>query len=98
MINYEKENNGFTTILECIEELYNKKQNKTAIFKFVYDDKIIETKYVTMFESDNGEELESTEYEEFNVVLFENIETHEYIDIDYKTLPKELYCDGKRIL
>ena len=98
MIIFEKERNGFTTILDCIDELYDKKQNKTAIFRFVYNDKVFETKYVTMFESDNGEELDTPEYEEFNVILFENIETHEYIDINYKNLPKELYCNGKRII
>ena len=69
-----------------------------AIFKFVYDDKVIEAKYDTMFESDNGEEMDSPEYEEYNAIAFEDLETHELFEVNYKTLPKELYCDGKRII
>ena len=98
MIIFEKERNGFTTILDCIDELYERKQNKTAVFKFVYADKVIEAKYDTMFESDNGEEMDSPDYDEYNAIAFENLETHELFEINYKNLPNELYCNGQRIL
>ncbi len=95
---YEKENNGLVALIYFIDDLYKLKQNKTAIFKFVYDNKVIEAKYDTMFESDNGEELDSPEYDEYNAIAFENLETHELFEINYTNLPKELYCNGKRIL
>ncbi len=98
MIIYEKERNGFTSILDRIDELYEQKQNQTAIFKFVYSNQAIEAKYDTMFETDNGEELDSPEYEEYNAIAFENLETHELFEINYKNLPKELYCNGERII
>ena len=98
MIIYDKEQNGFTAIVDCIDELYDKKQSKTAIFQFVYDDKVIEAKYNTMFETDNGEVFNSPEYEEYNAIAFENLATHELFDLNYKNLPRELYCNGKRII
>ncbi len=64
----------------------------------MYADKVIGAKCVTMFESDNGEELDSPEYDEYNAMLFENLETHELFEANYKNLPQELYCNGERIL
>lgn len=98
MILYEKENNGFTTLVHLLDKAWYDGIVDEYSFKFVYDDKVIEAKYDTMFETDNGEELDTPEYEEYNAILFENLATHELFEINYKNLPKELYCNGERII
>lgn len=95
---YEKENNGFAKLIDFVLEHWYAHTVYDLIFRFVYDDKVIEAKYDTMFETDNGEELDSPEYDEYNAMAFENLETHELFEVNYKNLPKELYCNGKRII
>ena len=98
MILYEKENNGFTTLVHFLDEAWYDGTVDKYLFKFVYPDSTIEAKYDTMFESDNGEELDSPEYEEYNAILFEDLAMHELFEVNYKNLPQELYCNGERIL
>ena len=95
---YEKEMNGFSKLIDFVLEHWDTHTVYDLIFRFVYEEKVIEAKYDTMFESDNGEELDSPEYDEYNAMAFENLETHELFEINYKNLPKELYCNGERIL
>ena len=52
-----------------------KSKIRRQYFQFVYDDKVIEAKYDTMFETDNGEEFNSPEYEAYNAIAFENLTT-----------------------
>ena len=98
MFFYEKENNGLAELISFLLKAWSAGTVYDFIFKFVYDDKVIEAKYDTMFESDNGEELDSPEYDEYNAIAFENLETHELFEINYTNLTKELYYDGKRII
>lgn len=70
-----------------INALYKKHQNMTSLFRFVYAHKVIEARYDTMFETDNGEELDSPDYDEYNAILFENLKTHKLFEINYKNLP-----------
>ncbi len=98
MFFYEKENNGFIALVKFIDKQYSKKTISGCTFRFVYESKVVEAKYDTMFESDNGEEMDSPEYDEYNAMLFENLETHELFEVNYKTLPIELYCNGERLL
>lgn len=97
MIRYEKEIIcGFNKLLDVI--LNN--DAKPDIYKLVYEDKIIDAEFVTMFETDNGYDYEEDDpnYEEFNAIDFKNIETGEEFVVDYKSMPKEIWCKGTRIL
>ena len=98
MFFYEKESNGFITLVKFINKHCREKTISGCTFYFVYGSKVIEAKYDTMFESDNGEEMDSPDYDEYNAIAFENLETHELFEINYKNLPNELYCNGQRIL
>ncbi len=98
MFFYEKEDNGFIALVKFIDKHDREGTISGCTFRFVYADKVIEAKYDTMFESDNGEELDSPEYDEYNAIVFENMETHELFEVNYKNLPQELYCNGDRIL
>ncbi len=98
MILFEKENNGFITLVHFLNKAWRDGTVEEYLFKFIYDSKVIEAKYNTMFETDNGEKLDSPEYEVYNAIAFENLETHELFEINYKNLPKELYCNSKRII
>lgn len=95
MISYEKEIScGFDKLLDLVLEY----ENETFIL--VYNDKEIKVKYITMYESDNGDFYDENDpkYEEFNAIDFLNIETNEEFEFTYKDMPSEIWCKGKRII
>ena len=96
MIRYEKEIKcGFNKLIDFV--LY---KNKNGIFTLIYNDKSIKTEFITLFETDNGFYFEEDDprYEEFNAIDFKNLETGEEFLIDYNSMPKEVWCNGERIL
>lgn len=96
MIRYEKEIKcGFNKLIDFVLH-----KNKNGIFTLIYNDKSIKTEFITLFETDNGFYFEEDDhrYEEFNAIDFKNLETGEEFLIDYKSMPKEVWCNGERIL
>ncbi len=96
MIRYEKEIKcGFDKLIDSV--LY---KNENGIFTLIYNDKSIKAEFLTLFETDNGFYFEEDDprYEEFNAIDFKNLETGEEFLVDYKSMPKEVWCNGERIL
>lgn len=95
MIRYEKEIKcGFDKLLDlAIKHEYD-------VFTLIYNDKSIKAEFITLFETDNGFYFEEDDprYEEFNAIDFKNLETGEEFLADYKSMPKEVWCNGERIL
>ncbi len=89
----EKELNGFDKLFQ-----YAWNAGESTIFKFVNDDVIIKARVDCFYETDNGLELDNPNYEEYNAIAFENVETHELFEINYLNLPQAVYCNGERIL
>ena len=67
-------------------------------FHFIFpDNSEIECTYFTSCESDNGLELDDTNYEEYWILIFKNILTKELFEINYHNMPIEIWCDGTKI-
>lgn len=62
-----------------------------------FDNKIINAMYEGDGESDNNLSLADPKYEEYWALFFTNIETGEGFEVNYHTMPKEVYCDGKKV-
>ena len=93
MIRYDKEIKcGFDALIDYCDS------NPDGIYTLVYDDKMINATFDTMWEDDNGLELDDPNYEEYNSILFINTKNNESIPICYHDMPKEVWHDGKRIL
>lgn len=95
MIRYEKETKcGFDKLLDLVI------LHEHDVFTLIYNDKSIKTEFITLFETDNGFYFEEDDprYEEFNAIDFKNLETGEEFLVDYKSMPKEVWCNGERIL
>ena len=98
MILYDKENNGFLTLLRFISEKYDANVVFDLEFTLIYDDKTISAKYDTMYETDNGLEEDEEGYEEYNAIAFLNLETGELFEVNYLNLPKSIMCKDFKIL
>lgn len=95
----ENEYNGFTELYFYIDEFYkNRTINDLGIFKLVYRNRTVNAKYATMYDSDNGLELDEPDYEEFNEIAFDDVDTGEGFYINYTNMPEEIYYDGKLIV
>lgn len=93
MLKYDKEIKcGFDALLDYCFNNYD------GVYTLVYPKKKIEVKFDTMWEDDNGLELEDPNYEEYNSILFINLKTGKGIPICYHNMPKEIWHNGKKIL
>lgn len=73
-------------------------QHTHSEYKLVFeDDSIIECVFDTCCESDNCLELDDPNYEEYLMIVFQNIVTQELFEVNYHNMPKEVWCDGKKI-
>lgn len=93
MIKYDKEIQcGFDNLLSyCFK-------HPNGVYTLIFKDKKVKAYYDTMWEDDNGLELDDPNYEEYNSILFINVKNNESVPICYHDMPKEVWHDGKRIL
>ncbi len=98
MIVFDKEKNGFSTLLHFINEKYDTGVVFDLEFKLIYDHETIMAKYDTMYETDNGLEDDEEGYEEYNAIVFCNLETNELFEVTYLNLPKTVICDSVKVL
>lgn len=98
MIIYDKENNGFSTLLRFINKKYDENAVFDLEFKLIYDNETITAKYDTMYETDNGLEDYEDGYEEYNAIAFLNLETNELFEVNYLNLPNSIICNDVKIL
>ncbi len=98
MILYEKENNGFSDLLQFINKKYDENVVFDLEFIFIYENETITAKYDTMYETDNGLEDDEECYEEYNAIAFLNTATDELFEINYLNLPKSIVCDNVKII
>jgi hypothetical protein len=98
MIIYDKENNGFKQLVDFINEKWESGNIQDLVFRLCYNGETILAKYDTMYESDNGLDLDCVEYEEFNAIVFENQKTHKLFEVTYKTLPHEIFCGDVKVI
>ncbi len=89
----EKELNGFSKLFHCAWSA-----SEGSFFRFVTDKAIIVAKVDCFYETDNGLELDDPNYEEYNAIAFENIETGELFEVNYLNLPQKVYYGGEQIL
>jgi len=66
-------------------------------FTFIYKDKNIKAIVDTMYDSDNCLDLDDPDYEEYNAIAFENLETKELFEMGYMNMPEEIYDNDKLI-
>lgn len=93
-MNFTKnEMNGFNKLFN-----YAWSADQDTVFKFVNGDTVTIAKVNCFYETDNSLELCDENYEEYNAIAFENIQTHEMFEINYHNLPNEIYCNDEKIL
>lgn len=97
MIIYEKENNGFSSLLNFINKKYDEKKIFDLKFNLIYDNCEIIAKYDTMYETDNGL-YDEEGYEEYNAIAFLNIDTNELFEVNYTNLPHSIICENIKII
>lgn len=67
-------------------------------YKLKLDDgRMLECKYFTSCESDNGLDLDDSNYEEYWIIVFENLAAHKLFEVNYHNTPTEVFFDGKKI-
>lgn len=94
-----EEHNGFVELYQFINQFYiNKTIRDLGIFKLIYKDRTANAKYDTMYDSDNGLDVDEPGYEEFNEIAFDDVDTGEGFYINYTNMPEEIYYDGKLIV
>lgn len=87
------ENGVFETLYKFVHQNENKE-----IYKLIFSDgKEILARYNTDYESDNGLDSEEEGYEEFISIVFENQETKELFELNYHTIPKEMYYGNSKV-
>ena len=96
MIAYEKENNGFSSLLNFINKKYDEKIVFDLTFNLIYDTYEIIPKYDTMYETDNGL-YDEDGFEEYNAIAFLNISTNELFEVNYLNLPHSVTCANIKI-
>ncbi len=97
MIIYEKENNGFLSLVQFINQKYEEKTLFDMIFTLLYEDETILAKYDTMYETDNGL-YDEPGYEEYNAIAFVNEKTGKLFEINYLNLPNSIICENQKII
>lgn len=87
------EKGAFETLYKFVHQNEN-----NQIYKLIYEDgREITARYDTDYESDNGLETEEKNYEEFICIVFEDLESKELFELNYLTLPKEMYFGNFKI-
>lgn len=97
MIIYEKENNGFSSLVQFINQKYEEKALFDLVFAFAYENEIVLAKYDTMYETDNGL-YDEPGYEEYNAIAFINEKTGELFETNYLNLPNSIMCGNQKII
>lgn len=73
-------------------------QNTKNSYRFIFEDNsVINALFDTSCESDNCLPEEDPNYEEYWILVFKNIETNQFFEINYHNIPKEIYCDGNKV-
>jgi hypothetical protein len=67
-------------------------------YKFLSQDKsVINALFDTACESDNCLDEDDPNYEEYWILVFQNVENKQLFEINYHNMPVEVYCDGERV-
>ncbi len=82
------------------EKLYSYlHEHDNRYYKLVFaDGRVFNAKYDTDYDSDNGLESDDKNYEEFIMIVFENLDTKELFEFHYADMPIEVYQEEKRII
>ena len=97
MFFYEKEKNGFVELVLFINQRYNAGDVFDLKFELIYEDITIVATYDTMFETDNGL-YDEEGYEEYNAIVFLNLETNELFEVNYLNLPNTIMCGETKVI
>ena len=88
---FEKELNGFDVIYKYVD------RNEDGIYELSFNNKIIRCNFETCYESDNGLDENDENYDEYEVIVFSNIDNNYNFEINYKNIPDEVYHNGKLV-
>lgn len=84
---------NFNKLLDFIHE------NENSIYTLVdFTGSEIKAKYDTDYESDNGLEETNPNFEEFQSIIFEDLNSGNLFEINCHCLPAKVFCDGKEVI
>lgn len=73
-------------------------EHKSCSYKFVFaDGSVINALYDTACESENCLDEDDPNYEEYWILVFQNVENKQLFEINYHNMPVEVYCDDERV-
>ena len=88
---FEKENNGFISLVKYISS------NRGGEYVLVFNDRRVHCKFESMYEGDNGYEIVEDEYEAYFVLEFYNTDSLRMFEVTYQNVPNEVYHNGELV-
>lgn len=83
----------FNKLLDFIHE------NESEVYTLIdFTGAELKVKYDTDYESSNGLEETDPKFEEFQAIIFEDLESGNLFEVNYHCLPEKVFCNNKNVI